>query len=345
MPTVAKFTWVTRRVPVGLELDWTSPQRPGIGDLLLCEVIHPSLHRRIETVDGGRSRIYPGDRIVCAVGNRYASAVLEGTAEIAGEQIELLSASGICGRVLERASGVIRPTSIRVLAQASLAGRPVNLQTFAAPLASVVSHEPAWIVVTGSSMDSGKTTACASLINGLVRAGLRVAAAKLTGTASGRDLGAFRDAGAAAVYDFLDHGWPSTAGCSPCELEQIVEALVGDLRASAADVAVLEIADGLLQPETRAVLLQLGNLLRDPRLIVTAAESLSAVASAERLLRLGYHVAAITGVVTNSPLASREIELECAIQCIPTEELCHHALSLVGIQQYASKTLTLIGIT
>jgi len=247
-----KPTWVTRRLPTDLALSWGAPHDPQVADLLLCEVVRTALHGRVETTSGSRMKLYAGDQIICAVGNRYATALLEAAAEAATARIDLLSASGVCGRVLERAHTTNRPTSLQVLGQAFSAGHPVNLRSFSLGPPPLAAGDPSWVVVVGSAMDSGKTTACASLIHGLTAAGLRVGAAKLTGTASARDFGAFRDAGAAPVLDFLDVGWPSTMGCTTEDLRGILQAIAGHLRAAPLDWAVLEIADGLLQwPTTR----------------------------------------------------------------------------------------------
>jgi hypothetical protein len=287
----------------------------------MCEVVTPSLHSRLETRTGERSKLYPGDQIICAVGARYATSLLEAVAEIDGERADLISASGLCGRVVHRNDGVGAPTRLRVLRQAFKAGQPVNLKCFAlgAPLAE--AGKPSWVLVVGSEMDSGKTTVCASLIHGAVSRGLRVAAAKLTGTSSARDPGSFRDAGARPVLDFLDCGVPSTAGCSIDELVTISRSLIGHVRASGVDVAVLEIADGLLQPETAALLQALREFLPDPWLVLTTRESLAAQAGAERLRQLGYRVAAVSGIVSSSPLARREVELSSGIRCLAPAQL------------------------
>jgi hypothetical protein len=152
----------------------------------------------------------------------------------------------------------------------------------------------------------------------------------LTGTASSRDLYAFRDAGANPALDFLDCGWPSTAGCPTGELVDIAGTLVSALRGASVNVAVLEIADGLLQPETAALLVDLRPLLGVPSVVFTARESIAAVAGVERLTALGYWVSAVSGVVTNSPLACREIELGAGVRCIRTADLGESARSFVG---------------
>ena len=316
-----KSTWVTRRVPTDLPVTWERLHRPGIGDLVLCEVVTLGIHGRAETVTGGRVKLYPGDQIVCAVGNRYATSLLEAVGEVGEVHVDLISASGLCGRVVNRSKKATTPTALRPLGQAFLDGHPLNLSSFVvAEPASIVS-EPRWVVVVGSAMDSGKTTACAAVIHGLVAAGHRVGAVKLTGTASARDYGSFRDAGASPVLDFLDLGWPSTVGCTSAELIAILTGTAGQLRAEGVDWGVIEIADGILQYETTLLLETLAAHLGEVALVVTTRESLAAIAAVDVLAGMGHQVAAISGLITNSPLACREVELARPVQCVPTSEL------------------------
>jgi hypothetical protein len=316
-----KSTWVTRRVNPTEPFTWKEPAHPVVGDLLLCEVVRTGMHGRVETALGARSKLYPGDTIVCAVGNRYATSMLEGVGEVGHDTADLLSASGLCGRVVSRCRGTNSPTRLRVIAQAFDGARPVNLTDYViGPPGTAVSN-PRWIVVAGSAMDSGKTTACASIIRGCVAMRVRVGAAKLTGTASARDFSSYRDAGAAPVVDFLDVGLPSTVGVSPTQLQELVGTLAGHVRAADVDVAVLEIADGLLQPETAVLLEKLSEWLGPCEIALTVNESLGALAGVERLRALGHEPVAIAGTITNSPLALREVEAACAVPCVPTAQL------------------------
>jgi hypothetical protein len=163
----------------------------------------------------------------------------------------------------------------------------------------------------------------------LVSSGYRVGAAKLTGTASGRDVGAYCDAGASPVYDFLDLGLPSTAGCSVQEIKRVAFALMDHVTAAGVDVGVLEVADGLLQLETEALIARLSERDAETVVILAARESLAAVAAVERIARAGLPVAAVSGVLTSSPLARREVEMNCGVACIRTAELGHIGVGLM----------------
>ena len=318
-----KTTWATRRVPPTLDISWQSPRSPVAGDLLLCEVLRTGIHGRVETVGGARSKIYAGDRLVYVVGARYATSMLEAVAQVGTNAVDMISASGLCGHVVSRSRDTTSPTRLRPLAQAFVDGRPINVRDFALapPQADEEGPDPRWVVVVGSSMDSGKTTACVSLIRGLVAAGFRVGATKLTGTASARDFGAFRDAGASPVVDFLDAGWASTVDCTPAELAQMVSALTSHVARAHVDWGVIEIADGLLQRETSEILSMVETLLGTCRIVLTVGDALGAVAGVDLLRGHGLTVEAVAGLVTNSPLACREVEGGTGVPCIPTSHL------------------------
>src|SRR5262249_29165955 len=108
--------------------------------------------------------------------------------------------------------------------------------------------------ICGSSMDSGKTHTARCLILGLRKLGARVASIKLTGTAAGRDTWGMRDAGARPALDFLDGGLPSTYMCSLEQLQALDRLLLSHAAAGGADWVVREIADVVLQGETRSLL-------------------------------------------------------------------------------------------
>jgi len=316
-----KSTWVTHRVPDGLE--WAPVASPRIGDLLLCRVESLGIHGRVETTTGSRQKLYIGDRIAVALANRYATSLLEAVAEVDGEHVDMISASGLCGRVVRRAKKASNPTRLRIEAQAHLDGVPYNLRSSALARPNLTNEgQPRWIVVVGSAMDSGKTTACASIIRGLVESGHTVGAGKLSGTASARDLGSYRDAGALPFLDFLDAGWPTTVGCTERELLEVVDLVTDTIRVASVDCGVLEIADGVLQPDTEfllgAITAHLGSSVE---VVLTVREALSAVAGSERLMSSGLDLAAVSGLLTNSPMACREAEQALRAPCVPTNEL------------------------
>ena len=66
------------------------------------------------------------------------------------------------------------------------------------------------VLVIGSSMSAGKTTTSKIIIRQLKSTGRRVLAAKLNGACRYHDVLSMGDAGADAIFDFVDAGLPST---------------------------------------------------------------------------------------------------------------------------------------
>jgi hypothetical protein len=170
-------------------------------------------------------------------------------------------------------------------------------------------------------MDSGKTHTAMSLILGLQRSGARVAGIKLTGTATGKDTWNMLDAGACVALDFVDGGYPSTFLCSADELVNLYGLLVGHARAARADWVVVEIADGLLQQETAA-------LLRHPVFQSTVdawmfagGDPMSAESGARILRQLGIEPIGMSGIMSMSPLCIREAERATGLRCYTADEL------------------------
>ena len=156
-------------------------------------------------------------------------------------------------------------------------------------------------------MNAGKTTTAATLIHGLNRAGLRVGAAKVTGTGSGGDIWSMVDAGARLALDFTDAGHATTAGVPLPALVEDSLALVAAV-SRGHDVAVIEIADGLFQTETSALLQSPRMAARIDAVILAAGDAMGAAYGHQWLERHGLPVALIAGCVTSSPLGLKEAQ-------------------------------------
>ncbi len=103
------------------------------------------------------------------------------------------------------------------------------------------------VLILGTSMDSGKTTTAHAVIRLLRARGLRVGGVKFTGIGRYRDILAMNDAGAEAVFDFVDAGLPSTS-CPTAEFEHSVDYLLARLATCGVDVIVAEAGASPLEP-------------------------------------------------------------------------------------------------
>ena len=158
---------------------------------------------------------------------------------------------GVASTVLSRHGATRAPTVLRPIGLVGQRdGARINLAQYALPLRQAPKAASV-VAVLGASMNAGKTTAAAALVRGLRNAGRRVAAAKVTGTGAGGDVWLMADSGAERVLDFTAAGVPSTYRLPFPDVERVFRTLTGELMASGVDAIVLEVADGILQRETR----------------------------------------------------------------------------------------------
>lgn len=302
----AKWSYITRRIG-DRHVCGLGPiaERPETGDLVVAKIARIGNHTHLENTHGRRCRLYPGDLIVGAYGNRYASDYYEGYVG-AGRTAHLLAASGLIGQVASTHTRYAEPTLLEIIGSLSdETGTPQTLETFARPTPTAYPPRFGTWVVVGSAMNAGKTTTSAAIVRGWARAGLNPGAGKVTGCGSGKDLWSYIDAGAQQVCDFLDFGIASTYGYPVHRLQRTMAAIRDALVADGADVVVLEIADGLLQPETRGLLPALRGFADG--LVLAVGDPLAAKTGAD-MLRGDYDLPlrAVSGLITTSPLATRE---------------------------------------
>ncbi|GAA1393747.1 hypothetical protein [Luteococcus peritonei] len=300
--------------------------RPRAGDLVLARVVAIGKHTRLESPWSRRQMLFVGDEVVVAYGDRYAPDQFEAEVPDSLEVTNLVAAGGVAGRVTAQHASIDDATVIEPLGLVGRGGVPLNLHDVA-PHRARREHarrpgeRPRLVTVLGTSMNSGKSTTLASLINGLTAAGLDVAAGKATGTGAGGDPRMFADAGARTVLDFTDFGYPSTYRVGYEELKTLVLSVISALASADTDVVVLEIADGIYQGET-------ARLIADPEvqgwidtLLFAAGDALGATKGVDLLADLGLQVAAVSGVLTASPLATREADAVLPVELVPTFEL------------------------
>lgn len=308
----AKSSYTVRHVPLqNTPLLLADDIKPAAGDLALARIDTIGQHRRIERSDGRKSTLFPGDEVIVAYGNRYAPDQFEANVPPDLGTCDLVAAGGLIARVLSKHATINSPTTVVPLGLIARSdGTPLNLREWGLPEPINPPGRPPTFAVLGSAMNAGKTTAAAGLIRGLTSAGLSVGAAKVTGTGAGGDLWLMKDAGAALVMDFTDAGYASTYRCSVSEVLGILRNLLGHLSLAGVDVIVIEVADGIFQDETSALVRTSKFANSVDGVLFAAPDALGAVAGVERLCSIGLAPMAITGALTASPLAAREARRE-----------------------------------
>jgi hypothetical protein len=304
----ARAAFVTRRVPLEDAKALVTDARPAAGDLVLARVKRIRHHGKLQCARGRRVQLFHGDEIVVCYGDRYAPQQFEAYVPRTIGHCHLVASGGVAAQAVNWHQRIHRgPTEIEALGiLADEHGNTLNLRRYTLPAGSGGEAPPRVIVVAGTSMDSGKTTAGAHLVRGLTRAGLRVGAAKITGTGACNDYFLMKDAGAEPVLDFTDAGYVSTYRVGEAAIRRIYETLIAELGRSGIDVAVVEVADGLVQSETAALLGADWLRRAIDGVVFCAQDAMGARAGVDWLRERGHDVIAVSGLLTAAPLAMRE---------------------------------------
>jgi hypothetical protein len=328
----AKAGYTTRQVDVNaIATLLTGDIKPESGDLVLARVDSIGQHKRIDQVDGRKAIIFPGDELILCYGNRYAPDQFEAEIPKDLSPCHLAAPGGIAAKVLSQHSKVKSPTAITPVGLlGDRQGKRLNLADWALPTTNYIGQRPCTIAVVGTSMNSGKTTTAANLINGLAKSGMKVGAAKITGTGAGKDIWLMRDARASVVLDFTCVGFPTTYRATPKQVKDIFVTLTNYLAAQNVDAIVLEIADGLFQDETSALVSS--HIFRQTvdGVLFAAGGSLGAAAGVEWLQKQKLPVVAISGLVTASPLASREVLQVTSLPVLDLQMLRTEAINILA---------------
>lgn len=348
LPARVQASYTTRFVAHAVEADRAGfhlaagpTVTPKAGDVVVARVTEILNHKRVETPESRKAILFPGALIMLAYGHRYAADQFLAHVPDSLEPCHLVAAGGVAGMVTEQHVSVDDPTRIEPLGLLADDLGIVNLTRFApyalnpvpplgaaaTELAGTLPGRPTVIGVLGTSMNSGKSTAMATLVNGLTNAGLTVSAGKSTGTGAGNDPMIYRDGGAARVLDFTDFGYPTTFRLDFEQVRALTVNVIDALSGTDTDVVVVEIADGVYQGET-------ARLLRDPlfhavvdRIVFAAGDALGAVGGVRELQAAGLDVAAVSGVLTSSPLATAEARAVLSVPVIDTYALTGAAVS------------------
>jgi hypothetical protein len=209
--SLASLTRISDLASESFDVARINRDRWASGDYVAAEVTGaPHRLYGIELASGRTIRALPGDRVIGAFGNR--SATLEGVgswSDIQGYEMNAMTSAGLFGAVTSM-SQVIPPTlKLTYLGHIVRNGTKVCMSDFAISSTHRTFNVPT-ILLVGTSMSAGKTTTGRLIVHELAGMGYKVVGAKLTGAGRYRDILSFRDAGADAIFDFVDAGLPST---------------------------------------------------------------------------------------------------------------------------------------
>lgn len=301
---------------------------PVSGDVALFEVLSLGKHTTVQSPSKRNIHILEGDYLLAAFGSRYATGQFEGYVPEQPTLInDVLAIGGVVGQLKSKNAAYehIPATQVRLIGYAQdRTGKVINtryLNTNRVPFNGEKPNEAKVILSVGSSMDSGKTTSAAYLCRGLKSTASNVVYIKLTGTVYTKDQDLAYDLGADFTLDFSDAGFPSTYMCTLPELLDLYQTLLSMASPAKPDYIVIEIADGLVQRETDALLRSADFMSTVNAVMLSCGDSLSAFYGIEYLGNLGHPPVALSGLFTMSPLLIKEVQNGCTVPVLDIKQL------------------------
>src|SRR5713226_7596290 len=287
---------------------------PRAGDVVAVRVLTDNAtYNMLELPTGRLAKVNPGDLLVGVLGRRRALKGFVGDVPetvAAGDELHLLNLGGVIGSCSGHHSSLNDAIKVEVIGLVcDNHGRVKNIADVSLPPREKLEASAPLVVIAGACMNSGKTYAATEIIQQGTRAGLRVAAAKLSGIACLRDTLNMADHGAIVTASFLDCGLPSTVGAG--DLAPVAKAIIARLNESAPDLIVIELGDGLLggysvesvfeDSEFRAAM---------AALVFCASDYVGAWGGIELFRRRGIEVDLIAGSVTDSKMGEDYVQNE-----------------------------------
>ena len=308
----AAFTLQPKQVRYYAHLPEHHPQ---MGDVVYGRIVYLGQHDTLENKQGRLHTIHDGRLAIFVYGNRYAPDYYESVIpEIPTQQVDLVARSGIIGHVRKKNSLVHDPTKVEVLGYVvDENGQPLNTLNFSKITVNkphnATKQRAKLILNIGTSMNSGKSTTARSCCWALSTLGKTVRGAKVTGTASLKDILLMEDAGAERIADFTYLGYPSTYLISTEEVGNIFKTMDFKYANNSKNYWVVEFADGILQRETAMLLENPWVRKRIHRLIFSAGDAHGAFGGLNILKdRFDLVPDAISGKCTSSPLGVEELQ-------------------------------------
>jgi hypothetical protein len=287
--------------------------KPRAGDVVVVRTLTDSAtYNMLELPTGRLAKINPGDILIGVLGRRRALKGFVGDVPAtvnAGDRLHLLNMGGVIGKCTGHHSSLSDAIEVEIVGLANGEDGVLNIADAALPPRTTLGETAPLVVIAGTCMNSGKTYAATELIKQATRAGLRVAAAKLSGIACLRDTLNMADHGAIAIASFLDCGLPSTVGAT--NLAEVAKTIIARLNESSPDLIVIELGDGLLGGYS------VGSVFDDAELraatagiVFCASDYVGAWGGIELLRQRGIEIDVIAGSVTDSQMGEDFIERE-----------------------------------
>ncbi len=328
---VDKIASSTKNIPIPSTVEISDKILAKDGYLLVVKSLgEKSVYDKLELVDGRMSKILKGDIIVGVLGERKALKGFKGEVPKqikVGDTINILNLGGILGNCTSKNLNYGEPLKAEVLGAVVNSGNPISISKNAIQWQNYMGKVAPIILISGTCMNSGKTTAACEIIHYLKDKGYKVAAAKLTGVSCLKDVNKMLDYGAYDAKIFTDAGLPSTT-----HVNKVVVAAKGiltELDKEVPDYIVVELGDGLLGGYGVDAILNDKEIINSVKMHVICANDPVAAFGAKHVFeKKGLRIDIITGPTTDNEVGVEYVESQLNI---PAANAMFDAIKLQNI--------------
>lgn len=291
--------------------------KPRAGDVVVVRALTDSAtYGQLELPSGRLAKVNPTDILIGVLGRRRALKGFVGDVPETikkGDRLHLLNMGGVIGVCTGHHSSLSDAIEVEVIGLAcDENGKVLNIADNALKPTNVLKQTAPLILVAGTCMNSGKTFAATEIIKQATHAGLKVAAAKLSGVACLRDTLNMEDHGAVDIASFLDCGLPSTVGVD--DLAPYAKSIINRLNESEPDLIVIELGDGILGGYSVDSVFEDEQLREETAaLVFCASDYVGAWGGVELFKNRGIKIDVIAGSVTDSKMGEDYIENEFGV--------------------------------
>ena len=284
----------------------TDSRTANVGDVVAVRALSESTsYGNLELPSGRLAKINRGDILLGALGKRRALKGFVGNVPptiAAGDRLHLLNMGGVVGICEGHHSSFSDAIELEVIGVACTAERdPLNIGDGALEPADVLESSAPIVLIAGSCMNSGKTVAATEIIKQATNAGLKVAAAKMSGVACLRDTLHMKDHGAIATASFLDCGLPSTVDHE--DLAAVAKAILNHVNSLSPDMIVVELGDGIVGGYSVDEVLKDKEIMEAvTSMVFCASDYVGVIGGADVLRSFGIGIDVVAGSVTDSQM-------------------------------------------
>lgn len=326
---VDKISSSTKNVPLKHEVEISKKIVVEEGAVLVVKVLQDKkIYNKLELTTGRFSTIHIDDILVVTLGNRRAlkGFVGEVPKELKpGDIIHLLNLGGVAGTCTSANKKIVgQPLKVEVIGAIMRKGKHLNIKNYKRfSLSDKIKTDIPLVIISGSCMEVGKTTAASEIIKAAAREGYRVCGAKVAGIAAMRDAMSMEDYGAVKAISMIDAGYASTATEENATVG-ITKGAINYLAKEKPDFIIVELGDGIFGEYG------VMEILKDKEVqahisahIGCAGDPMSAMEMYQVCRRIGVPLHVVSGPVTDNSVGINFIKKQlkvAAINCLYQEE-------------------------